>query len=92
VHVRVDERRCDDEPAAFDDSMRVRVELGAERGDHAVVDAEVERLVDPFDRVEHACAAHDDVLLGCVLREQHQATTSSTASDLTPTGPLVSRS
>ncbi len=90
--MRVDEGGRNEEAATFDHTMRVGVEIAAERRDHTVVDPDVERLVDSGDRVEHARPADDDVLSECVLREQHHATTSRTASVLTPTGPLVSRS
>jgi len=63
----------------------------AELGDDAVVDPHVDRAVDPFDRVEHASSADDEVLLRCVLDEEHQAT-SIGISALTGLGPVVSRS
>ena len=49
-------------PAAVDDAVTVRVEVGADLRDHAVVDADVERRVDSLRRVEDARAADDDVV------------------------------
>ena len=91
VHVRIDEGGSEQQPVAVDDAMGVGVEIRSECGDDAVVDANVEHSIDCRARVEHARAAHDDVLAGSVLREQHHATP-STDSVLTSTGPLVSRS
>ena len=43
--------------------MAVDREVRAELGDHAVVDLDVQPVVDALDRVEHAGAADDEVLL-----------------------------
>jgi len=91
VHVRIDERGGEYETGRVDDAMVVRVDLQRDRCDGAVVDAHVEHRVHAFDRVDDARTAHDDVLLGCVLGEEHHAT-SNTDSVLTSIGPLVSRS
>ena len=91
MHVRIDERRREQESLALDDSMRVRVEIRAESRDHAVVDANVHGSVDRLDRIDHACAPDDDVLLRPRLGEQHHAT-SMTDSVLISTGPVVRRS
>ena len=63
VHVRVDEGRRQQQAFPLDHPVRVRVELGAERRDHAVVDSDVEQRVDACDRIEDTGAANDDVLL-----------------------------
>ena len=91
MHVRIDKRGCEQKAFPLDDPMRVRVEVCAESGDDAVVDAHVERGIEIGDRVENARAAYEEVLLRGVLAEQHHAT-SSTDSVLTPTGPVVRRS
>jgi hypothetical protein len=91
VDVRVDERGSKQQTLAVEDVMRVGVEPGAQRSDNPVVDANVEERIDRGAGVEHASAAHDDVLARSVLAEQHHATP-STDSVLTSTGPLVSRS
>ena len=88
MDVRVDERRCEREARRLDHAMLVRVEALAELCDHAVVDAHIDRRVDPFDRVEHTRATHDDVLCPGPSREHHA--TSTVVS--TATGPVVSRS
>ena len=72
MDVRIDERRREQQPAAFDDPVPVRMQDGADLGDHAVVDAHVEHLVDSCGPVEDACALDDDALLGSSLRVQHQ--------------------
>ena len=61
------------------------------RGDHALVDPDVEHRVHALDRVEHARAANDQVVLAPVLAVEHQATSSGSAAS-TGTGPVVSRS
>src|SRR5437588_8493994 len=91
MHVRVDERGREHEARAVDDAVLVRVESLADRRDRAGVNAHVEDGVDPLHRVEHAGAAHDDVLSGTILDVQHHAT-SAAASARTPTGPPVSTS
>ena len=91
MDVRIDERRREQQPAALDDSVAVRMEDGADLGDDAVVHAHVERLVDPRRGVEDARALDDDALLGGLLREEHHATSVRLAA-CTPTGPCVSRS
>ena len=60
--MRIDERGCEHEAGRVDDAMLVRVDLLRDRGDDAVVDAHVERRVDPLGRVDDACAAEHDVL------------------------------
>ena len=57
VHVRIDERRREHEAVRVDDPVRVPLERRADRGDHAVVDADVDVRVDALDGVEHARAA-----------------------------------
>ncbi len=91
VHVRVDERGRQYKACTVDDPMLVRVQLLADRGDDAVVDAHVDDCVDSFHRVEDACAAHNDVRSRAILEVQHHAT-SAAASARTPTGPPVSTS
>jgi hypothetical protein len=91
MDVRVDERRRQEEPVGVDHTVSVRVEPGAELGDCAAVDADIEDGVDPIDRVEYAGAADDQVLARRLFREEHYATSWSSAT-LTPTGPVVSRS
>ena len=91
MDVRVDERRCEHEARRVHDAVLVRVDALRHRGDDAVVDAHVERRVDPLPRVEHARAAKDDVCAGTILDPQHHAT-SAAASARTPTGPPVSTS
>src|SRR5438552_1002025 len=91
MHVRIDERRREQHALRLHDSMRIRVDVSAEGGDHAVVDADVEGRIETGNRIENARASDDEILLRGVLDEQHHAT-SSTDSVLIPTGPLVSRS
>ena len=81
------------QPVRLDDPVLVRVEPGADLGDRARVDPDVEPGVDALGGVEHARAANDDVVLPAVLRVEHQATPISCRSAaLTPVGPWVSRS
>ena len=75
-------------PARFDDPVAVRVEFGADLRDHAVVDPDVERRVDPFAGIEDARAADDDVVCAGAPDEHHATPTAVS----TATGPLVSRS
>ena len=89
--MRIDERGRQHEAVGVDDAMRVRVEAGAECGDDAVVDPDVELLVDPFGRVEHACVADDDVVAWCVLAVEHQATSTGSPTG-TGAGAPTSRS
>ncbi len=89
--MRVDEGRREHQTIGIDDSVRVRVEVLTERGDHAVVHTHVEHGIHTRRRVDDTRAAHDDVLLGSVLGEQHHAT-SRTDWVLTSIGPFVSRS
>jgi hypothetical protein len=91
VDVRIDEGRSKQQPIRVDDSMGIRVDPGAERGDHAVVDPNVEDRVDARHGIEGARPADDEVLLWQIPGEQHHAT-SRTTSVLTSTGPVVSRS
>ncbi len=93
MHVRVDERRHERQAGCVDHAMSIRVEVLAELclanlRDDAVVDAHVERRVDPLDGVEHARTAHHDVFGPRAPREHHA--TSTVVS--TATGPVVSRS
>ena len=78
-------------PGAVHDPVAVRVEALAQRGDRTAVHADVEHGVDALDRVEHAGAADDQVVLGPARGDQHHATSWISAT-LTPTGPCVSRS
>ena len=89
--MRVDEGRREHEAGAVDHAVAVRVEPLAERCDRALVDADVEHRVHALGRVEHARAAHDQVVLAAVLAIEHQATSSGSAAS-TGTGPVVSRS
>jgi hypothetical protein len=91
VDVRVDERGREHEPRRVDDSMAVAVQAGADLGDHAGVDPDVHDRVDPFDRIEHARAGHEQILLRRVAVDQHHATSCISAAR-TATGPCVSRS
>jgi hypothetical protein len=52
MDVRVDERRRQEEPVGVDHTVSVRVEPGAELGDCAAVDADIEDGLDPIDRIE----------------------------------------
>jgi len=93
MHVRVDERRCERQTGRLDHAVTIRIEVLAEPCfvnpcNHAVVDAHVEDRVDPFDGIEHARAAHDDVLRSGASGEHHA--TSTVVS--TATGPVVRRS
>jgi hypothetical protein len=90
MDMRVDEGRSEHEPTPFDDPVAVRVDVQADLRDHASVDADVEELVDPESRVEHARATDDEVVRA-LPPVQHHAT-SPTTSALTSTGPRVSRS
>ena len=91
VHVRVDERRREDEPRAVDHLVRVLREVRPELPDDTVVDLDVHRRVEPLDRIEHARPTDDQVLLRRVLREEHHATPIGTSAS-TGLGPVVSRS
>ena len=91
VNVRIDERGREHEPFGLDDAMAVRRQVGAQLGDRAAVDADVDDGVEPLAGIEHAGAAHDQVFLGTVGRDEHHATSWISAT-LTPTGPCVSRS
>ena len=71
MHVWIDEGRRKQQPFRLDHPVRVRVELGAERRDHAVVDPDVEERVDTCNRVDDTGAADDDVLLRLLRPEQH---------------------
>ena len=92
VHVRIDEGGREHEtrrrrrPGA-----RSRRRVSRDCGDHAVVDADVERRVDALGGIEHARAAKDDVRRLLLARPEHHAT-SAAASARTPTGPPVSTS
>ena len=88
MHVRVDERRREHETGRIDDPMAVRVEVGADLRDHAVVDADVERRVDSLRRIEDARAADHDVVCAGAADEHHATPTAVS----TATGPLVSKS
>ena len=67
--MRIDERRRDDEAVRVDHAVRVRVEVGPERSNYAVVDADVDRRVDSlcgiasrFDiAAPAACSAVTDI-------------------------------
>jgi len=89
--VWVDEGRREHQAGAVEHLVAVHRQVRAELGDDAVVNPHVELAVDALDRIEHAGAADDDVLLRRVLDEEHQAT-SIGISALTGLGPLVSRS
>jgi hypothetical protein len=91
VDVGIDERGREQQAVCLDHAVRVRVEVGSERGHDTVVDPDVEHRIHAGDRIEHARAAYDEVFLGCRLGEQHHATSSAEAV-LTSTGPVVSRS
>jgi hypothetical protein len=91
VHVRVDEGRREHEALALDHAVAVRIHVGRELGDHALVHADVADAVDALGRVDDARAAHDQVVLAPVAGEEHQATSSGSAAS-TGTGPVVSRS
>ena len=69
MDVRVDERRREHEARAVDDAVAVDVEAGADRGDRAAVDADVDDLVDAFGRIEDAGAADDEVV-GAVASDE----------------------
>jgi hypothetical protein len=83
VHVRVDEGGSEEE-------SRPRLLRRLDLRDHAVLDRDVERLVDPLDRVEHTRALENEAVVVAVPREQHHAT-SCIASTGTGLG-TVSRS
>ena len=93
MHVRVDERRREDEPCGVDDPMAVGLDVVAELGDHAVVHPDVEQRVDATRRIEDARPANDEIVLRRVLHmeDRHHATSSSSVAS-TETGPCVSRS
>src|SRR5262249_44363116 len=91
VHVRVDERGREDEALRLDDTVRVRLEVGPERRDDAVVDAEVRDGVHSLRRVDDPRAADDDVLVRRVLAEQHHATSTGSPT-CTGAGEPTSRS
>ena len=86
--MRVDEPRHEHAARAVHHSVPVRVEVGAELGDDAVVDPHVEQGVDTLDRIEHARAANDEVLAPDRAREHHATSTAVS----TATGPEVRRS
>ena len=87
----IDERRRQEQPFALQHAVRIRVEVGSERGDHAVVDTHVEDRVDARARIDDACPADDEALFRGRLRVQHHATSSGDCA-LIATGPVVSRS
>jgi hypothetical protein len=74
VHVRVDEPRREREPGSVDHAMSVAIERRADLRDRAVVDADVDRRVDCFERIDDTRAGDQEVLCGCVLAYEHQAT------------------
>ena len=99
MDVRVDERGCEHEAGAVDDAVAVRVDVGSELRDRAAVDPDVEHGVDVLARVEHSCAADDEVVGAGPARELlrgcHHATSIgmvATGIVSTGTGPLTSRS
>ena len=92
VDVRVDERRRQHQRFGFDDAMCVRVEPRTKLRDPPAVDADVHDGVDAFGRVDHACAADDDVLLAAFPEQHHAAPSSCRAPACTAAGPWVSRS
>ena len=97
VDVRVDEPRGEQEPRTVDHTMAVDVEPLAERRDRAAVDPDVEHLVDALCRVEHARAAHHEVIAAAAA-DQDRGPASVEPAHATPTavstatGPVVSRS
>ena len=86
--MRIDEGGCEHETGRIDHPMLIRVDLLADRGDDAVIDAYVEPRIDPSRRIEHAGATEDHVRLLLLACPEHQAT-SAAASARTPTGPPV---
>ena len=92
VDVRVDERRREHEALALDHAVAVRVEAGAELGDRAAVDADVEHLRrGPASGSSTRAPRTTRSSLGRLGCDEHHATSWISAT-LTPTGPCVSRS
>ena len=91
MHVRVDERGREHEPVGFDDAVRVRLEVGSERGDGTIVDADVCDGVDALGGIDDAGAANDQVLARCVLAEQHQATSTGSPTLTGAGAPTLTR-
>jgi hypothetical protein len=91
VDVRIDERRREHEPVGVDHLVRVRVEVGAEGGDHAVVNAHVHHRVHALDGIQHTCAAHHEVFGWGLLGEEHHATPTGSPTG-TGAGAPTSRS
>ena len=91
VDVRVDEGGREHEARRVDDTMAVRLDVGSELRDDAVVHAHVEHGVHTAGGIDDTRAADDEVVLGCVLDVEHHATSISSAAS-TATGPCVSRS
>src|SRR5207248_11469027 len=78
--------RRDDEAVRVDHAVRVRVEVGPERSNHAVVDADVDRRVDSLRGIEHARAANDEVLARAFPDEQHRRHHATSTGSPTGTG------
>jgi hypothetical protein len=64
MHVRIDEGRSEQEACSLDHAVGVRVEVRSERGDDALVDADVRDRVDSLDRIDDARATHEEILFG----------------------------
>ncbi len=91
MDVGVDEGGREEQAAALDDPVPVRVEALAEAGDQASVDADVHDPVDPASGIQDARAPHDEVRSRTRLAPQHHATSMADSTG-TGTGPCVSRS
>ena len=63
VDVGVDERGREHEAGRVDDAMAVRLDVGSELGDDAVVHAHVEHGVHPPRGIDDARAANDEIVL-----------------------------
>jgi hypothetical protein len=93
MDVGIEEPRREHEAVGLDHPVPVRTQARSELRDRAAVDADVQDRVHALALIDDAGAADDEVVLGSMpcVEEGHHATSWS-ASTLTPTGPLVSRS